>query len=79
MSEDRKTNPLSGVIEYSAYHRMKAALETRISHMEAELWDAKKLIIELADALDWWAKHKDYDPEFAVELKKRAREATKPK
>ena len=44
---------------------------------DAEIYRLKKLITELCDALEWWENHTSYEPPFAVELKKRAREATR--
>ena len=45
--------------------------------MEAKANNHEKLITELCDALEWWENHTSYEPPFAVELKKRAREATR--
>ena len=45
--------------------------------MEAKANNHEALITELADALEWWEKQRDYEPTFARELKNRAREATR--
>lgn len=47
------------------------------SEERATIDELSKLITELADALEWWEKQGDYKPPFAVELIKRAREATR--
>jgi len=61
--------------EIAAYKEQQTEDINALRECHAQIKRLKSLLTRAADALDWWARHRSYDPAFAVELKKELRKA----